>query len=73
MLVKQPDGRVKTIVLVPAVTPVTRPVALPTVATPGLVLVHVPPPVASVSCVVAPVQTVGVPIIGTGCVYTVKE
>lgn len=41
----------------PAVTPVTRP-PVPTEATPALLLLHVPPPVASVAFVVLPRQSV---------------
>ena len=55
---------------VPADTPETIPV-VPIVATPVLALVHVPPPVASASVVVAPVQTVRVPVMAAGVVLTV--
>ena len=55
---------------VPADTPDTIPV-VPIVATPMLALVHVPPPVASARAVVAPVQTVSVPVIAAGVVLTV--
>ena len=49
-------------VAVPAATPVTMPV-LPTVATVVAVLLHAPPVVASPNPVVAPAQTVAVPVI----------
>lgn len=47
---------------VPGVTPVTIPV-LAIVAMPVELLLHMPPPVASVKLVVAPVHTVAVPVI----------
>ena len=49
-------------VTVPAATPVTMPVD-PTVATDVVPEVHTPPPVPSLNVVVAPVQTVAVPVI----------
>jgi hypothetical protein len=48
--------------LVPAATPVTTP-EVPTVATAVLLLLHVPPGVASVNEVVEPAQTDVVPVI----------
>ena len=57
-------------VAVPAATPVTTPDAV-TVATPVLLLVHVPPAVASVSGVVNPTQTDNVPVIAGGKGLTV--
>ena len=48
-------------VLVPTATPVTIPVP-PTVATAVLLLVHVPPPVASVSAAVPPRQMLTAPV-----------
>jgi hypothetical protein len=63
------------IVAVPALTPVTKPEPLFTVATDVLLLLHVPPgvPVASDNCVVLPLQTVVVPVIvpATGVEFTV--
>jgi hypothetical protein len=56
---------------VPGATPATMPDEEPTVAIPGLALVHVPPGAPSVSVVVAPVQTVSVPPIGVGARFTV--
>ena len=49
------------IVAVPAVTPVTTP-EVPIVATPVGILLHAPPPAASVSAVVAVAHTIGVPV-----------
>jgi len=58
------------IVTVPAETPVTVPAPF-TVATPGALLVQVPPIVASLSDVVAPVHTVDEPVITFGVEFTV--
>ena len=60
------------IVAVPADTPVTSPLAF-TVAMPVALLLHVPPAVASVNCVVLPIHTVCVPVIAatTGAEPTV--
>ena len=54
VLSEQPVGKVKINFALPADTPVTTP-ELFTVATAGLVLVHVPPVVGS-NCVVVPTQ-----------------
>jgi hypothetical protein len=54
------------IVAVPFVTPVTMPEPSVTVATDVLLLLHVPPPVPSLSVVVAPAHTVVIPVIPTG-------
>jgi len=51
-------------VAVPAETPVTMPVAEPTVATEGVLDVQVPPGVASARVVVPVTQTVKVPVMG---------
>ena len=63
------------IVAVPALTPVTKPELLFTVATPVLLLLHVPPgvPVVLDNCVVLPLQTVVVPVIvpAIGAAFTV--
>ena len=48
----------------PAVTPVTIPVVEPTVATAVLLLLQVPPVVASVSVLEEPAQTVSIPLMG---------
>ena len=59
-------------VLVVATTPpVTTPVDSPTVAIPVALLLHVPPPVPSVSVVVNPEHTVRVPLIAVGNGFTV--
>ena len=58
------------IVDVPTRKPLTVP-SVPTVAMVVAVLLHVPPPVASVSAVVDPWHTVGFPVITAGCVFTV--
>ena len=59
-------------VLVTSTTlPVTTPVDAPTVATVVLLLLHVPPPVASESVVVRPEHTVLVPFITKGSGFTV--
>ena len=58
------------IVAVPGAMPVTMPDDDPTVAMLLLLVLHVPPP-ASVSVVVAPWQTVAVPVIAEGRGLTV--
>jgi hypothetical protein len=60
-------------VAVPVDIPVTKPEPETTVATEVLLLVHAPPPVASVSGVVAPVQTVVVPVMGAAARLTVTD
>jgi hypothetical protein len=55
----------------PEATPVITPVDAPTVATEVLPLLQVPPDVASETVVVAPVQTVVVPVIADGAPLTV--
>ena len=50
----------------PVVTAVTKPVDEPIVAIPGLLLVHDPPGVASLSNVVEPIHKVDKPVIGAG-------
>ena len=70
-VLKQPVGSIYVMVAVPVEMPVTRPVAEPTVATAGLLLLHVPPGVADVSVVTAPIQTVDVPAIVAGSGLTV--
>ena len=56
---------------VPADAPVTTPDE-ETVATPVLLLAHVPPPVASLSSVLKPWQAEAVPVIGDGNAVTVS-
>ena len=53
-------------ITVPAVTPVTMPELLPTVAIPVLLLLQEPPVVLSLKVVVAPTHTVVVPVIAAG-------
>jgi hypothetical protein len=70
-VIAQVVGNVNVIVVKPKPdTPVTTPVE-PTVATPGLLLTHVPEPDASVKLVVLPWQTLSVPPIGSGKGLTV--
>ena len=69
-LVVQPAADVPIIVAVPAVTPVTIPVIELTVATAVLPLVKVTPGVASLSDVVKPTHTLGVPSILVGSAFT---
>ena len=56
----------------PAATPVTLPLADPTVATAGADDVHVPPAIVFVNVVDDPVQVLNVPAIADGVVFTVK-
>lgn len=51
-------------VVVPKDTLVTSPDAATTVATEVLLLLHVPPAVASLSCVVPPKHTLDAPVMG---------
>ncbi len=57
--------------LVPADTPVTRPVADPTVATPGVPELQVPPDGAPVNVVVSPSHMSSVPLMPVGSAFTV--
>ena len=57
-------------VMLPAATPVTTPVP-EIVALEGLLLLHVPPEVASASVVVKPSHTLAVPVIAAGNGLTV--
>ncbi len=67
----QPVPRAYVITEVPEVTPITTPVDDETVATDVLPLVHVPPP-ELLSVVVAPVQTLAVPVMaGVEIIVTV--
>ena len=59
-------------VAVPATTPVTTPVEVFTEAIAALLLLQLPPPVASVSAVVRPSHTVPVPVIAAGNGLTVN-
>jgi hypothetical protein len=58
-------------VAVPADTPVTIPVVDPIVATPVLLLLQVPPPITSVSEMLAPMQKADGPAIAAGVEFTV--
>ena len=58
--------------LLPAVTPVTLPDVELTVALP-LLLVHVPPVMASLSVVLRVVQTLVIPVIAAGTGLTVND
>ena len=70
-VIKQPvDDNVYVIVVVPTVPPFTIPVADPIVAL-VLLLVHVPPPVASLNVVVSPKHTLRSPSIAVGTGFTV--
>lgn len=61
--------------MVPKVIPVTTPVEEPTVATAGVAELHAPPPTVSLKVVVAPGQTVNIPLIipalGEGLTVTI--
>lgn len=57
-------------VVVPITTPVTIPVERPTVATPGALLVQVPPPGLN-TVTVAPAQTAIGPVMAVGSGFTV--
>jgi len=56
---------------VPDATPVTLPVAEPTIATPVLLLNHVPPDVVFASVDIDPSHTLNVPVIAAGLAFTV--
>jgi len=56
---------------VPPETAVTKPLELPIVASPGLLLVHVPVPGVELNVAVAPTQYIVVPVIAVGGVFTV--
>ena len=62
----QPVGKVYDIVAVPEVTPYASPEDRPMVATAALLLVHMPPGVASVKVVVLPGHTAAPPPITSG-------
>lgn len=55
----------------PAATPVTTPVVL-TVASPVLLLLHVPPPGVEANVVARPAHTLGVPVMVEGVATTVN-
>src|SRR6202008_1408822 len=66
----QPVPKVYEIVVLPVATPETVP-EVPMLATSGLLLLHVPPDVASVNVVVRPRQTLFAPPIAAGFGFTV--
>ena len=53
-------------IVVPTATPVTVPLSEPTVAAAELLLIHTPPPTASLSVVVSFAHTADAPIIPVG-------
>ena len=67
----QPVGSVYVINALPAKTPETTPEPEPTVAIPVLLLVHEPPPEASVNNVISPWHTYVLPAIADGSGFTV--
>ena len=69
----QPPGILYEIIEVPAATPVTRPSSEPTVAFAVLLLIQVPPVVASVRFVCSPAHTTAVPVIMPGAGLTVTS
>ena len=71
VVTKQPVGNVNVIVALPADTPLTTPVEEPTDAIAELLLLHAVVPDASLNVVVAPTQTVAVPVMDAGCGLTV--
>ena len=64
------DPIIYEMVVVPTLAPVNVP-SVPIVATVVNELLHVPPPIPSVNCVIPPVQTVVMPLIADGVVFTV--
>jgi hypothetical protein len=67
----QPTPIEYVMVAVPMDMPVTIPVEDPMVATPGALLLQLPPAVASARVVVEPTQVFSVPVIGAGVATTV--
>ncbi len=59
-------------VAVPTVMAFTVPGGATVVATVVLLLLHVPPPVASLSTEDRPVHALSVPVIAAGCAFTVR-
>lgn len=56
----------------PGETPVTTPVPEPTVAIVVVLLIQLPPAVASLNVVVAPTQSIAVPVMLVGGIYKYK-
>lgn len=71
LVAKQPPLKVYVIVAVPAAAPVTTPDVELTLAVPDALLVHTPPVGEEDKVVVDPTQTVAVPDIAPGVVFTV--
>jgi len=67
----QPVGTVYTTLVVPPVTPLTIPVAEPTVATAVLLLLHAPPVTVLLNVVVVPGHALAVPVMVDGAALTV--
>lgn len=66
VVIEQPDDNVYVIVAVPKEAPVTKPLVRSTVATVGLLLIHVPPSALSNNVTDDPRQTICGPPIGPG-------
>ena len=69
-LATQPGLMEKVIVAVPVLIPVSNPDDKPILATPTLLLLHVPPPDGSFNNVVAPKQILNTPDMGRGGLTT---
>lgn len=69
--VVHPSKDVYTIFVLPAVRPVTTPDVMPIPAVPGLLLLQVPPVVASLNVVELPTHTEVIPVIEAGNGFTV--
>jgi len=67
----QPVDRAYVILATPAEEPLTTPVVEPTGATDILLLLHVPPTVASLNVITEPIHTEDGPVIATGTGLTV--
>ena len=68
--VRHDVGSVYVMFVIPKLTPVTTPLVLFTVATPGVLLVHIPPVVLLPSAVVMPTHTFRLPVAGDGSAFT---
>lgn len=77
LVVVQPEPNEYVMVAVPGAgvqdIPVTRPVATSIVAIAGVLLAHVPPPVALASVIVCPTHTLLGPVIAPGNAFTVTS
>jgi len=73
-VVKQPVLDIAyVIVTVPPLTPVTIPEEELMVATPVLLLLHTPPPVALLNVMLAPGHTADVPVMAAGAAFTITD